>query len=121
MAEERRQGDAEGLEHDAGAARSGVAQDVALAVLLDLGHVETFEVLHHIGPLEVVTGGGEAILDFLGSLRADSDEVARAFRDDVARDYEMMSPGYGASLTWVVLGIGGVRIKGGLGGVQSRP
>jgi hypothetical protein len=24
---------------------------------------------------------------------ADSDEVARAFRDDVARDYEMMSPG----------------------------
>jgi hypothetical protein len=30
--------------------------------------------------------------------RADSDEVARAFRDDVARDYEMMSPGFGASL-----------------------
>jgi hypothetical protein len=29
---------------------------------------------------------------------ADSDEVARAFRDDVARDYEMMSPGFGASL-----------------------
>jgi putative ABC transport system substrate-binding protein len=29
---------------------------------------------------------------------ADSDEVARAFRDDLARDYEMMSPGFGASL-----------------------
>ena len=28
----------------------------------------------------------------------DSDEVARAFRVDVARDYEMMSPGFGASL-----------------------
>jgi transposase len=31
-------------------------------------------------------------------LFADSDEVAWAFRDDVARDYEMMSPGFGASL-----------------------
>jgi hypothetical protein len=29
---------------------------------------------------------------------ADSDDVARAFRDDVARDYEMKSPGFGASL-----------------------
>jgi hypothetical protein len=29
-------------------------------------------------------------------LGADSDEVAWAFRDDVARDYEMMSPGFGA-------------------------
>jgi hypothetical protein len=29
---------------------------------------------------------------------ADSDEVARAIRDDVARDYAMMSPGFGASL-----------------------
>jgi hypothetical protein len=29
---------------------------------------------------------------------ADSDEVARAFRDDVARDYEMKSPGFGALL-----------------------
>jgi RNA-directed DNA polymerase len=29
---------------------------------------------------------------------ADSDEVARAFRHDVARDYEMISPGFGASL-----------------------
>ena len=27
---------------------------------------------------------------------ADSDEVAWAIRDDVARDYEMMSPGFGA-------------------------
>jgi hypothetical protein len=31
-------------------------------------------------------------------LAADSDEVARAIRDDVARDYEMISPGFGASL-----------------------
>jgi hypothetical protein len=29
---------------------------------------------------------------------ADSDEFARAIRDDVARDYEMISPGFGASL-----------------------
>jgi hypothetical protein len=29
---------------------------------------------------------------------ADSDEVAWAFRDDVARDYEMISLGFGASL-----------------------
>jgi hypothetical protein len=32
------------------------------------------------------------------ALDADSDEVAWAFRDDVARAYEMMSPGRGASL-----------------------
>jgi hypothetical protein len=32
------------------------------------------------------------------SWTADSDEVARAFRDDVARDYEMKSLGFGASL-----------------------
>ena len=31
--------------------------------------------------------------DVAGHVHADSDEVARAFRDDVARDYEMMSPG----------------------------
>jgi hypothetical protein len=31
-------------------------------------------------------------------LYADSDEVAWAFRDDVARDYEMISLGFGASL-----------------------
>jgi hypothetical protein len=29
---------------------------------------------------------------------ADSDEVAWAIRDDLARGYEMMSPGFGASL-----------------------
>jgi hypothetical protein len=34
----------------------------------------------------------------MGAQSADSDEVARAFRDDVARDYEMMSPGFGTSL-----------------------
>jgi hypothetical protein len=34
----------------------------------------------------------------LGRVVADSDEVARAIRDDVARDYEMISPGFGASL-----------------------
>src|SRR6516162_5288532 len=32
----------------------------------------------------------------LSGLHADSDEVAWAIRDDVARDYEMMSPGFGA-------------------------
>jgi hypothetical protein len=35
---------------------------------------------------------------YLVASGADSDEVAWAFRDDVARDYEMMSPGFGASL-----------------------
>jgi hypothetical protein len=34
----------------------------------------------------------------IGSLTADSDEVAWAIRDDLARGYEMMSPGFGASL-----------------------
>jgi|SRR6516164_275851 len=32
----------------------------------------------------------------LEDMNADSDEVAWAIRDDVARDYEMMSPGFGA-------------------------
>jgi hypothetical protein len=36
---------------------------------------------------------------------ADSDEVARAFRDDVARGYEMMSPELGASLACVFLAL----------------
>jgi hypothetical protein len=40
---------------------------------------------------------------------ADSDEGPRAFRDDVARDYEMMSPGFGASLTCVFFVLGRCR------------
>jgi hypothetical protein len=40
---------------------------------------------------------------------ADSDEVARAFRDDVARDYEMMSPGFGASLACILFALGRCR------------
>ena len=36
---------------------------------------------------------------------ADSDEVAWAIRDDVARDYEMMSPGFGASLARAFLAL----------------
>jgi hypothetical protein len=36
---------------------------------------------------------------------ADSDEVAWAIRDDLARDYEMMSPGFGASLALAFLGV----------------
>jgi hypothetical protein len=43
------------------------------------------------------------------SQSADSDEVARAFRDDVARDYEMMSPGFGASLACVFFVLGRCR------------
>jgi len=38
---------------------------------------------------------------------ADSDEVAWAIRDDLARGYEMMSPGFGASLARVFLGLAG--------------
>jgi hypothetical protein len=37
--------------------------------------------------------------------RADSDEVARAFRDEVARYSDMMSPGVGASRWRIVFGI----------------
>jgi len=62
-ANERRQGDAEDPEHGGGAAGGGVAQDVALAVLLDLGLAQAFEVLHDVGPF--APGGGEAILEFL--------------------------------------------------------
>jgi hypothetical protein len=42
-------------------------------------------------------------------LIADSDEVAQAFRDDVARDYEMMSPGFGASLACIFFALGRCR------------
>jgi hypothetical protein len=38
--------------------------------------------------------------------RADSDEVARAFRDDVAQRSEMMSPGCDASLADDFLALG---------------
>jgi hypothetical protein len=48
--------------------------------------------------------------DFARQYRAaDSDEVARAFRDDVARDYEMMSPGFGASLACILFALGRCR------------
>jgi hypothetical protein len=54
------------------------------------------------------------------ALLADSDEVARAFRDDVARDYEMMSPRFGASLACVFFALG--RCRSSVSDcVQSRP
>jgi hypothetical protein len=40
---------------------------------------------------------------------ADSDEVAWAIRDDVARDYEMMSPGFSASLAGSIFAVAGDR------------
>jgi DNA-binding transcriptional LysR family regulator len=58
-------------------------------------------------------------------LIADSDEVARAIRDDVAQDYEMISPRRGASLAGVFFAVGGRGVKrSGLWRgrpVQSRP
>jgi hypothetical protein len=52
---------------------------------------------------------------------ADSDEVARAFRDDVARYSDMMSPGAGASLADVF----GIRMRDGQrwwdGGENGKP
>ena len=45
------------------------------------------------------------------SAYADSDEVARAFRDDVARRSEMMSPGFDASLACVFFRAGYVSVK----------
>src|SRR6201987_5887769 len=59
--------------------------------------------------------------NYTGELQAsDSDEVARAFRDDVARDYEMMSPGFGASLAGVFFVLGRCRSSV-IDCVQSRP
>jgi len=54
---------------------------------------------------------GSFLNDFDGfaGMAADSDEVARAFRDDVARDYEMMSPGFGASLACILFALGRCR------------
>ena len=46
-------------------------------------------------------GGSDQLV--FSAQSADSDEVAWAFRDDVARDYEMISPGCGAPLAWVFL------------------
>jgi hypothetical protein len=40
----------------------------------------------------------QAFVSITDEVVADSDEVAWAIRDNVARDYEMMSPGFGASL-----------------------
>ena len=64
-ADQGRQGDAEGLEHDASAAGGGVAQDVALGVLFDLSFAQAFEVVHDVGPFEAVTVRGQAILELL--------------------------------------------------------
>ena len=64
-ANERRQGDAEGSEHSAGATGSGIAQDVALAVLLDLGLAQACEILHDVGPFEVMAGRDQPVLELL--------------------------------------------------------
>src|SRR6516162_1794897 len=64
--------DAEGAQHRAGAAGSGVAQPVALTVLLDFGLAQPLEVLHDIGPFEAVAGGGQSVFRSSSSLRNSS-------------------------------------------------
>jgi hypothetical protein len=51
--------------------------------------------IHRTGAATVEDIHGRA-----ATVLVDSDEVARAFRDDVARYSDMMSPGSGASLAW---------------------
>src|SRR5215831_10282350 len=64
-ADQRRQSDTQGPEHGAGAARSRVAQQVDLAVLLDFGFAQPFEILHDVGPFEVVAGRDQPVLELL--------------------------------------------------------
>src|SRR5215472_2777876 len=64
-ADQRRQSDPQGPEHGAGTARSRVAQQVDLAVLCDFGFAQPFEILHDVGPLEVVAGRDQPVLKLL--------------------------------------------------------
>jgi hypothetical protein len=56
-----------------------------------------FDTLKGIPKVDI-SGNLQAAISAGRRMSADSDEVAWAFRDDVARAYEMMSPGRGASL-----------------------
>src|SRR5215468_1542196 len=64
-ADQRRQSDTQGPEHGASAARSRIAQQVDLAVLLDFGFAQPFEILHDVGPFEVVAGRDQPVLELL--------------------------------------------------------
>src|SRR5215472_7358621 len=63
VADQRRQSDTQGPGH--GAARSRVAQQVDLAVLLDFDFAQPFEILHDVGPFEVVAGRDQPVLELL--------------------------------------------------------
>ena len=64
-ADQKRQSDTQGPKHGAGAAQSRVTQQVDLAVLLDFGFAQPFEILHDVGPFEVVAGGDQPVLELL--------------------------------------------------------
>src|SRR5215813_2443784 len=80
-ADQRRQSDSQGPEHGASAARSRIAQQVDLAVLLDFGFAQPFEILHDVGPFEVVAGRDQPVLELL----AEDQSQERA--EDVGREW----------------------------------
>ena len=58
----RRQGNADGLEHRAGAARSGGPQTQPPSGLLDVGLHDLIDVADDIGPLVLTAGGGKTVV-----------------------------------------------------------
>ena len=97
VADQRRQSDTQGPGH--GAARSRVAQQVDLAVLLDFDFAQPFEILHDVGPFEVVAGRDQPVLEgavlrqLLGAAECGDDGLARSAVDAVVlEDLEIRGP-----------------------------
>jgi hypothetical protein len=58
----RRQGNANGLEHRAGATGSGGPQAKPPSGLLDVGLHDLIDVADNIGPFALTTGGGKTVV-----------------------------------------------------------
>src|SRR5215469_6141843 len=98
VADQRRQSDTQGPERGTGAARSRVAQQVDLAVLLDFGFAQPFAILHDVGPFEVVAGRDQPVLEgavlrqLLGAAEGDDGLVRSAVDAVVLDELEILGP-----------------------------
>jgi hypothetical protein len=61
--------------------------------LFDIHGKEGVDMIVQMDAIECKKAGSDSLLAARTTPSADSDEVARAFRDDVARCSDMMSPG----------------------------
>jgi hypothetical protein len=60
----RRKGNSNRLAHGTGTSRRLGAQHETLVVLIDGDFLDAIEIAHDVGPFEIETGGGEALVEF---------------------------------------------------------